>query len=398
MSGGSSVLMSGGYSAARAVNAEETEMLRRLRPQVELNRQKYATFEAASVQTQVVSGTNYMFKVNVAFARPTASAVQQTLDVVIHKPLPVAGKDAVVTNVTVASDGKHAPVMRAEVPKPQTVQGLPTQSATITAGEARVAASPDALRAANARDAARAAFETAERAVSVSTLTKEAIANAPVSLCLTEYAQKLRVYKEAVTASGTPLSPADSATLDAKVAALSSGPSDASPQAVMLRLEQMLTSKAAGTDLPDVSRDSSFPRMPVRVVNVHKSDVAEDKLIGTAKKVCDGTAALSSLRMQGPASVIGDSAVQCGVLAVAELLRFAREFATSGNEPFAMCEPKKMSTLRRILLKPNPNPPSTNECVGLLDTMTEFVVSRRPTGGAAIVIRSKAYMVAIVIN
>lgn len=72
--------MVGGFSATRDATAEEQNVLDQVKAHIEgqLSKQ-FTVFEAVSYQTQVVAGTNYMFKVRID---------EGYIHVKVGKPLP----------------------------------------------------------------------------------------------------------------------------------------------------------------------------------------------------------------------------------------------------------------------------------------------------------------------
>ena len=82
--------MVGGWSDASAKPSEDQlKILNDLKESIEESfSAKYKVFEAIDVKTQVVAGTNYLFKVKVDN--------DQIIDVKIHQPLPHTGNPPIL--------------------------------------------------------------------------------------------------------------------------------------------------------------------------------------------------------------------------------------------------------------------------------------------------------------
>jgi cystatin-A/B len=87
--------MPGGFGAAREPTVDEIEVLAAVQDQIEekLGKTFGSAFKAVQFTTQVVAGTNYLFKVEVDAGY---------LHVKVHKPLPHTGNPPVLLD---ASEG-----------------------------------------------------------------------------------------------------------------------------------------------------------------------------------------------------------------------------------------------------------------------------------------------------
>jgi len=89
--------MPGGFGAAREPGADEIEVLEAVKGQIEekLGKTFGAAFKAVQFTTQVVAGTNYLFKVETDAGY---------LHVKVHKPLPHTGNPPVLLDASEGHD------------------------------------------------------------------------------------------------------------------------------------------------------------------------------------------------------------------------------------------------------------------------------------------------------
>jgi len=95
--------MPGGFGEGRIPESDEIDILQSVKAAVEGSTGKtYTTFEAVSFTTQVVAGTNYLFKVKVDG--------EEYIHVKVHKPLPHTGKAPELMTATASTaDAPLAP-------------------------------------------------------------------------------------------------------------------------------------------------------------------------------------------------------------------------------------------------------------------------------------------------